>query len=571
MEILFGIGMTLVQLAVMVGIVVVIVRAISKRGSSTEGSGVAVRRFFQYLIMLVMLTLVGIGVAGLLEAAATATTAATQDTAAVASSIAFVLVGLPVLGGLAVFTKRRLNSDPNEQRSFGWSLYLTVALIGSLITTMSLTTAFIGELLDARLVDRSLLIPALVWGAVWAGHWWIARRWSVPDRMQLHLLIGSGAGLIAAAIGAGIAVAALLSEFYDVMFNVTVIDDGPETLVRGAVILAVGAPVWLWYWLRNARRTERTMFWLAYVLLVGVLGGVVTAVTGAGVIVFGILWWFLADVSGSASAHFDILPGALATIAVGAAVWAYHGIVLGDRETRERTELDRVYDYLLSGVGLLLTAGGIATLISAGLDAVGGEEIVSDSGGEISAVALTLLAVGIPLWLRYWATIRRFRSADPEAEVLSPTRRIYLFLLFGVSGLVAVINLIIVVYVLVEDLLEGTFEAGTISTLAVPVGLLLTAGAVAWYHFAVFHEDRAIAPEKEERPVVREVIVVGGEQMVSRISSGTDARVRAFRVIDPPTAADTLDDVLAALALETHERVVVVAEDDHFELLPVAN
>jgi len=571
MEIIFGIGMSLIQLAVMVGIVVLIIRAVSRRGgSSSESSGVAVRRFFQYLIMLVMLLLVGIGLTGLIDAAVTATTAATQDTAAVASSIAFVLVGLPVYAGLAVYTKRRLDSDPHEQRSFGWSFYLTVALIGSLVTTMSLATGFIGDLLDGGEVNRALLIPALVWGGVWASHWWISKHMSTPDRMQIQLLAGSAAGLIAVVIGTGVALAALLSEFYDVMFSVTVVDDGVDTLVRGAVMLAVGVPVWWWYWFRNARQAERTPWWVAYVLLVGVLGGVVTAVTGAGIMVFGVLWWFLADVSASAAAHFDYIPGALATIAVGAAVWTYHGAVLGEREERERTELDRVYDYLLSGVGLLLTAGGIATLITAGLDAVGGDEIVSDSGGEVVTVALTLLAVGIPLWLRYWTTIRRFRRADPVAEVQSTTRRIYLFLLFGVAALVAVIDLIIVVYVLVEDLLEGAFGAGTISAIAIPVGLLLTAGAVAWYHFTVFHEDRAIAPEKVERPVVREVIVVGGDQMVARITSGTEAQVRAFRVIDPPTTAHTLDDVLAALQVETHERVVVVAEDDHFELLPIA-
>lgn len=219
----------------------------------------------------------------------------------------------------------------------------------------------------------------------------------------------------------------------------------------------------------------------------------------------------------------------------------------------------------------MLTAGGIATLITAGLDAVGGDEIVADSGGEVATVALTLLAVGIPLWWRYWTTIRRYREADPTAEVQSATRRIYLFLLFGVAGLVAVINLIIVVYVFVEDLLEARLEAGTISTIAISVGLLITAGAVAWYHFMVFREDRAIAPEKAERTAVREVIVVGGDDMVARITSSTDAQVRAFRVIDPPTEADTLDDVLAALMLETHERVVVVAEDGHYELLPIAN
>ena len=100
-----------------------------------------------------------------------------------------------------IFTKRRLDTDPAEQRSLGWAFYLTAALIGSLVTTMSVTTAFLGEWLADGDLDRALLISALLWGGVWAGHWWIAQRAADPDRMQIHLLLGSAAGLVAVLVG----------------------------------------------------------------------------------------------------------------------------------------------------------------------------------------------------------------------------------------------------------------------------------------------------------------------------------------------------------------------------------
>ncbi|MEA2058050.1 MAG: DUF5671 domain-containing protein, partial [Actinomycetota bacterium] len=472
--------------------------------------------------------------------------------------------------GLALFTKRRLDTDPAEQRSLGWAFYLTVALIGSLIATMSLTTAFLGEWLADGDLDRSLLIPALIWAGVWAGHWWVAQRRADPDRMQLHLLLGSAAGLVTVVIGAGVGLGAALGEIYDGAFSTSVVDSGLDALVRAAVILVVGTPVWWWYWLRHARTSARKPLWLGYVLLFGVLGGVVTLVTGAGIMLFGVLQWFIGDPgNASAASHFDFVPGAAAAMSVGAASRWYHRSILGDRQTRARTEVDRIYDYLLSGAGLLVAAGGLATLIAVVLDGIGGAEIASSTTGDAVAVAITLLAVGVPLWWRFWSIIRSALRDDPQAEVQSITRRIYLFLLFGATGIVAVVGLMITVFVFFEDLLEGTLGAATISSVAVPVALLLTAGAVAWYHFMVFREDRGITVEEEQRPVVREVIVVGGADLVAMIASGTTARVQRIGSADHPTDVATIDEVVSLLATETHERVVVVASNGHFELFPI--
>ena len=156
----------------------------------------------------------------------------------------------------------------------------------------------------------------------------------------------------------------------------------------------------------------------------------------------------------------------------------------------------------------------------------------------------------------------------PQEEVSSITRRVYLFLLFGATGLVAVISLLILVFIVVEDLLEGDLGSATINTIAVPLSLIITAGAVAWYHFAVFREDRAIAPH-EVLPTLREIVVIGSGEDVDAITSGTGVRAQALRVVGEPTEAETLDDVLSALSAETHSRVVVIAEDGRYRVLPL--
>ncbi|MEN8114777.1 MAG: DUF5671 domain-containing protein, partial [Actinomycetota bacterium] len=219
MEIAFGILMTLVQLGVFIGIIVFVVKLVSKKGgSSTESSGVSIRRFFQYLIMLVTLVIAAFGVIGIVDAVASFG-AVTRDTSAIARSIAFVVVGIPVYGGMALYTRRQLVREPREAQSFGWLGYLTIALIGSLIFVMSFSVAFAGGLLAEGDVDRMALISMIVWGGIWFGHWWVAGQRAEASRMQFHLLAGSAVGLVPLGIGAGVAIGAALGEIYDAAFS----------------------------------------------------------------------------------------------------------------------------------------------------------------------------------------------------------------------------------------------------------------------------------------------------------------------------------------------------------------
>jgi hypothetical protein len=68
---------------------------------------------------------------------------------------------------------------------------------------------------------------------------------------------------------------------------------------------------------------------------------------------------------------------------------------------------------------------------------------------------------------------------------------------------------------------------------------------------------------------LREIVVVGSGEDVTAISAGTSVRVQGLRVTGAPIEAETLDDVLSALDAETHGRVVIVAEDGRYRLIPL--
>lgn len=561
----------LVPLLVLIGVVVLIVRLVGARDPTTAGSeGIAARRIFQYLVMLLTLVLSCVGLAGLVDAAATSAQQITTDTAAVALSVAFVVVAVPAFIVLAMFTWRRLRDDPAEVRSAGWALYLTLVLFGSLVTTVTLLITLVGDLLVGDGLDRTALVNTVIWGTVWVIHWWVADREGYEPNLRIEHLMGSFVGLVVLLSAGTVAAANLLVELYDTAVDIAPIGSTAEQIVRPVVACAVGAVVWVWYWLRTTVHDERTGLWNAYVLLAGVLSGVLLVVAGVGTAVFRVLEWILADPSGTAAEHFEVVPAAFAVVAAGVATWAYHRHVLGGGTQRERTEVDRVYDYLLAGAGLLVAAGGLATLLTYALWAIAGTEITGSDRGVI-AVALTLLAVGGPLWGIYWSRAQRERVRHGADEAQSTTRRTYLFIVLGVSGLVALVNLIVLVYLIVQAILDGTGGAEVLDAVAVPISLLASTGAVAWYHFTVVRHDRTEAPKVVE-PTVREVILVAGdgEELANAITEA-NIRVRKFPAAAPAEEVASIDEVLTVLSGETHKHVVVVerAEGGGFEVIPL--
>ena len=560
----------LVPLVVMIGIVVLIVRLVGGRDRTPGEGGVSARRVFQYLAAGVTLVLFCVGLAGLIDAALPSALQVTADTSAIARSISFLVVGGPAFVALALYTRRLLRDDPDEFRSAGWALYLTLVLFGSLVAAVFPLIVALGGLLVGDGVDRSTLVTVVIWGTVWAAHWWVASRHGYSPNLRFERILGSFVGLATMVSTGAFVAAAVLMEGYDAVFGIPGVEPSADQIVRPLVACAVGAVVWVWYWLLNAIRDERTMLWNAYVLLAGVLSGVLMVAAGLGTVVFRVLEWFLVDPSDTAAEHFEVLAAAIGVIAVGAATWAYHRHVLAGGDERERTVVDRVYDYLLAGAGLAVTAGGMVTLIAYAIFGISGTEITG-SDRNVIVLALTLLAVGAPLWGIYWGRAQAERKRHESYEAQSTTRRIYLVVVFGVSGLIALVSLIVLVYSLVQAMLDGTAGATLLDGMAVPTALLATTGVVAWYHFAVVRQDRGEAPVVVH-PAVRDVILVtaDGEELASAITEA-DMRVRTFRAAAPAVDVSSIDDVLAALSAESHEHVVVVerADGGGFEVIPL--
>ncbi len=150
-------------------------------------------------------------------------------------------------------------------------------------------------------------------------------------------------------------------------------------------------------------------------------------------------------------------------------------------------------------------------------------------------------------------------------------RRIYLFALIGLGAVTAIVSLIVLVYTVLQDALDGNLGTDSIRDAEASIGVLLAALAVTGYHWTVYQEDRAKYPD-EASVKLREVVYVGvdGRDMVRAIANATGARVHVWNRGDEVGASPVPIEVVEALGRLDEERVLVIQKArGSFEVIPL--
>jgi hypothetical protein len=576
MEVLSAILGILMQLAFFGLIAWAIVRLLGHRGEGGDEVEVdratSVRRLFVYGLMLVTLILGAVG-ATIIGRTLLTSGWSDEERTALALGLAFTLVAGPSYALLLRFASGRLRDDVGERTSLAWAAYLNIALASSLIVSTVTALHFLEGVFGVDDFEWRGVAPVLVWAAVWSTHWfWLRRAHGLPG--DLHLAVGSLTGLVTMMIGLGGVAYVAGDEIYASVVERLPADHRSPVLGTWLIAAGVGAVVWFWHWLRCYRVAERTSLWHVFVLLLGTLGGLVIAISSSATIAYSTAVWFLGDLrSDLPSEHFEQIPVAAAILLAGIATWQYHRRVLQTAGLVERTEPLRAYDYLMAASGLVATVVG-ATLALVVLF----ESIAARATGVPSDVANRLLlsvvlgVIGLPLWWMSWSRIRGQCDADPSAEIGSLTRRLYLVVLFGVGGLTALISLIVVLFVGIEDLLAGTFGADTLDSCQVGLALLLTVTGIAWYHLGVFRSDRAIAEQAAPAPAHAAHLVLitprDGE-LADVLAAATGATVEAWlREDDSPMPDIDIDELVARIRDDAGHDVAVVVGPTGADVIP---
>ena len=559
---MFGLLGSLLPLVVVGAIVYGLVSAARRRSSDSTGptqNASPVRRLFVYGMTFAALVVAGIGLTGLIGRILT--TAAARPDTDLAESLALAVVGVPVFLGLARWLWRTHVTEPAEARSLAWALYINGALLVGVGVVIGSAFTLADNLINGDAAGEAIA-GLIVWSGIWAAHWQAWRRFPPTLVPRAHLWVASAAGLSIAAGAVGYLIAEALSR----LINDAAAAATSDELRMAIAALVIGAAVWSWHWLGNGLRSVRDGGWHTYVLIIGVLLSLVVGISGAAFMLYLVLQWFVGDPgSATAAEHFADAAPAIAAAVVGFGVWWYHRSVIGPRTARVRTEVDRVYDYLVAGVSLATVATAIGILVLAFFSVITPTDAIGSEGGSVNTLlgAVTALLVGGPMWLVTWRRIEE--NADTE-ERRSPSRRVYLLGIFGVGGAIAfgaLIALLVAVFQAALGEGSGNALAGEID---VPVALLVTTGAAAAYHWVVFRSER-----EEAAPIAkRDVLLVLGDGLdVEAIAQRTNTRVM---VLHSTTNGGALsaepDDIVAAIAGAEGERLLVLARPGNVEVIP---
>ncbi len=284
-----GLVSLLFTVAVPVVVVVLVVRAVGGRRQARPGESHGVRRFFQYLLLLGLMIVTVAGVTGLLGIAVDRPMVDTG--AALARDLTFAVMGGGLFAAVVVWTRRVMRADPSEAASAAWTVYLTLA---GLITA-GVTAGFAGSVVAAigrPSVDVPAVVGLVVWGGAWAVHWRLISRTLEGPRTLALLVLGSLAGWVVALVG----LTSIVDQVLRSLVPAQVVVASRLTPLVGALgVLVAGALLWVPHWLRRLSRAPSDTLWLGYVLVVGVGASLVMTLTGASIVVYRALVWFVGN------------------------------------------------------------------------------------------------------------------------------------------------------------------------------------------------------------------------------------------------------------------------------------
>lgn len=148
----------------------------------------------------------------------------------------------------------------------------------------------------------------------------------------------------------------------------------------------------------------------------------------------------------------------------------------------------RLYLYVMAGIGLAVAAFGLVLLLALVLDRIGalGGAVISGDGadvGERLSLALSMIAVGTPVWLSHWWFAERgIRHGVPgaEAERSAPLRALYLGLVEFIALVVAMFGASAAIHILIRQVAGAPEEYG--GTFSDPAAIAIV-GGIGWgYH-----------------------------------------------------------------------------------------
>ena len=475
----------------------------------------SIRRLYFYLVAFISIEIVLWGLVALLRSIVDRTVSGGAD--ALAQALALILVGVPIFLIHWLWAQRVAARDEEEKTATLRAVFLYAILLGTLIPVAQNLLSFIDRSLvqvTGLGVARSFspfrnqtiadnLIAILMNGVVAAYFWTVLRgdwatltdRESFADVRRLYRYIWMLYGLLMTVFGAQQILRFLFYVPGDVLGQM-----GREVAVNGIALLIVGTPVWVYSW-RVIQDSLADPAEMGSTLRLGILyllalGGVITVITTAWIVIDTILNAALGQDT-SVNEFISRIGGPISIGVPLGFVWAYYGhwlsrhiAAVGDRV--RQAGMKRLYNYILSFIGLVVAFVGVATLFNFLIDVLTEFGIsFTDSMRQSLVGSLSSLIVGLPLWLIMWRPMQM--EAIQQGEMgdharRSVLRKAYLYLVLFVSVIGSMATAVGLVYQFIRVIL-GVGVSDFLNTILNLIQLLFLFGVVLVYHLNVLRRD----------------------------------------------------------------------------------
>jgi hypothetical protein len=513
---MIAIGLIVVILAIIVVSIILATRSKEAfhSGSGTEGMSIT-RRVWLYLITLISLGIFAAGVGQLLTllfdvtikgSYLTQVGEVTFNQQQLSLGLAMTVIGGPLWFFFWRAVQRRVKGNQEEIGAVMRKLFLNFILFVTAIMGITAASDFLRWLMAGVPLaefSSSVLATMIVGGIVWFYQWRVSeseghpspaaktlRRWYVYDL--------SGFGLVWLTVG-------LVLLIYTAVINLPI---WGNTLVLGqfwdntaqmsiAQIL-LGGLVWYFHWFRMARGDFDSTLRQVYFYLLTISGGAITALVASTILFFRFFIWVFGGTPISVNPRFQFLGWAVPTILVGLAIWGYHLRLAQEeagRAQEKRQSAQRVYFYLMSFLGLGTLVAGLSMLFGILLDLIinaAGTSLTATTGWWRNqlALCLALLLIGMPLWLYYWNRILKRVQAGGIEEWRALSRRIFLYVIIGVSIITLAADLVNIIYQLLSGILQGNFGVNVLRSSKWSLQTLIVAALLLWYHWQILRTDQ---------------------------------------------------------------------------------
>lgn len=508
----------------------------------------SIRRLYFYLVAFISIEIVLWGLVGLLRSVINDTVSGGAD--ALAQALALILVGVPIFLVHWLWAQRAAARDDDERTATLRAVFFYAILLATLIPVVQNLLSFIDRTLiqgaglgvgrafsafrEQTLADN--LVAIFMNGIVAAYFWNILREaWAnltekenFTEVRRLYRYVWMLYGLLMTVFGAQQVLRFLFYVPGDLLGEL-----GREVVVNGVALLLVGTPIWVYSWqviqdslVDPSEMGSNLRLGILYLLA---LGGVITVITTAAMVVNAILTWLL----GADWTFRDFIQQIGGPISIGVPlglVWAYYGYWLnrhieasGDRI--RQASLKRLYNYILAFIGLVVAFVGVATLFAFLIDMLTGTALLmNESTRGTLATSLASLIVGLPLWLAMWRPMQVEALAPGEMgdhARRSVLRKTYLYLVLFASvigGMAAAVGL---VYQLIRAVLTGDPGSDFVNSILNLIQLLFLFSVVLLYHLNVLRQDGSSTADAlvEKQSEYSVLIVDSGNGFVESIKA----------------------------------------------------